>query len=55
MLNMEEKTGCVRRDMQCRKAASSILSAAQELAANENEHVAALARVIVEAAKGFEE
>lgn len=52
---MEEKTGCVRRDMQCRKAASSILSAAQKLAANEDEQVSTLARRILEAAKGFEE
>ena len=29
--NMEQKTGCVRRDLACRKATRAILDAAQEL------------------------
>jgi len=29
--NMEEKTGCVRRDLACRKASRTILTAAQTL------------------------
>lgn len=52
---MEEKTGCVRRDLQCRRAASAILAAAKQLAENDDKHVADLAGVIIDAAKGFEE
>ena len=53
--NMEEKTGCVRRDLQCRKAASAILSAAQQLSSNTDKQVRDLAGQIINAAKGFEE
>lgn len=53
--NMEEKTGCVRRDLQCRKAASTILSAAQQLSASTDKQVRDLAGEIINAAKGFEE
>ncbi len=53
--NMEEKTGCVRRDMQCRKAVGVIMEAAQKLAENDDSQVAALAQQIIAAAQGLEE
>ena len=31
LLNMERKTGCVRRDLACRKAIESVYEAAQQL------------------------
>ena len=55
LVKMEEKTGCVRRDMKCRKAASAILNAANELAPSDDEKMKHLASVILDAAKGFEE
>ena len=55
LVKMEEKTGCVRRDMKCRKAASAILNAANELAHSDDEKIKHLAGVILDAAKGFEE
>lgn len=53
--NMEEKTGCVRRDMACRKAAKTILDAAGALRHHEDKQVSDLAAVIMEAAQGLEE
>lgn len=53
--NMEEKTGCVRRDRDCRKAARVILTAAQTLAQYEDPNVSDLARQIVSAAQGLGE
>lgn len=53
--NMELKTGCVRRDMQCRKAASIIIDAAQRLAENSDSQVSRLARQIVAAVQDLEE
>ena len=53
--NMEAKTGCVSRDQACRKAASSILDAANLLTQNEDPVVSTLARRIVAAAQGLEE
>lgn len=55
LLNMEEKTGCVRRDMECRKAAQEILATAQLLCEYGDEKVAQLAGKIVAAAKSLEE
>ena len=55
LLNMEEKTGCVRRDMQCRQAAKQILSAAQLLSQNGDEYVSQLAGQILAAAQSLEE
>ncbi len=52
---MEEKTGCVRRAMQSRKAVNQILDAAGKLASYPDETVAALASAIVEAAQKLEE
>ena len=53
--NMEEKTGCVRRDRDCRKAAHAILRAAQALAQHEDPQVSDLARQIASAAQGLGE
>lgn len=53
--NMEEKTGCVRRDLACRKAASKILRIAHELELNNDTQVSDLAKQIIFAAEGLEE
>ena len=53
--NMEAKTGCVGRDQACRKAVSTILTAARELQKNDDPTVSALAARIVSAAQGVEE
>lgn len=50
LINMEEKTGCVRRDLQCRKVARQIMSLAAELAENSDQSVSDLARRILTAA-----
>lgn len=55
LVNMEEKTGCVRRDMQCRDAAKTILEAAEALTKINDETVAQLAKQILAAAKVLEE
>ncbi len=53
--NMEEKTGCVRRDLACRKAAAIILRNADALLDHPDENVSAVARKIAEAARELEE
>lgn len=53
--NMEDKTGCVRRAMQTRKAVNLILDAAGKLASYPDEAVSALAATIAEAARKLEE
>ncbi len=53
--NMEEKTGCVRRDREVRRALSKILSCAEILKSNPDETVSSLAAQIVEAVQSFEE
>ena len=55
LVNMEEKTGCVRRDMLCRKAAEEIRDAARQLAKSEDETVLQLAKRILDAANALEE
>lgn len=52
---MEEKTGCVRRDMQCRMAARKISGAAQQLSGCGDPFVADLAQQILTAVQGLEE
>lgn len=52
--NMEAKTGCASRDQACRKAAATILQAADLLRQNEDPVVNALARRITDAAQGLE-
>ena len=53
--NMEQKTGCVRRDQACRAAAQSILTAARKLSNHPDTAVSALAGEIIAAAGGLEE
>ena len=53
--NMEEKTGCVRRDLQSRKALREITVAAKRLEAHPDTDVKALAQRILTAAQGLEE
>lgn len=53
--NMELKTGCVRRDMHCRKALQTIQDAAKILAQNADAEVSALGQQILEAVQESEE
>ena len=53
--NMEEKTGCVRRDLACRKASGKILTLAKQLTGYEDQTVSDLARQIIAAAEGLKE
>ena len=53
--NMERKTGCVRRDLACRKAAQTILDAAQQLSELDDIKISDLARQIIDAAKDLKE
>ncbi len=53
--NMEEKTGCVRRDRRCRHAVGDIMQYAQALAQSGDPHTADLAQKIVDAARELEE
>ena len=53
--NMEEKTGCVRRDRVLRSAEEIILKAANELLLNENEDISGPARRIIAAVQGLKE
>ena len=55
LINMEEKTGCVRRDMQCRMAAREIRSAAEILLQQNDETVTQLGEKILAAARYLEE
>ncbi len=52
---MEEKTGCVRRDLQCRMAAQKIAKAAEKLSCNNDPKVVDLAKQILQAVGGLEE
>lgn len=53
--NMEEKTGCVQRAMETRKAVREILDAANKLITYQDEDVSVLAAQIIEAAQRLEE
>lgn len=53
--NMEEKTGCIRRDRACRKAAQDIAEAVQGLQNHSDPDVARLAGKILSAARELEE
>ena len=53
--NMESKTGCVGRDLACRRAAKTILETADLLQQSKDPSVSALARRIIDAAQGLEE
>ena len=53
--NMEQKTGCVSRDLQCRRAAQQILKAAGELEQYRDPQVSDLAAEITAAAMDLKE
>ena len=53
--NMEEKTGCVRRDLAYRKALKTIQQAAETLLDHQDDVVSNLGRKIVSTVKGLEE
>lgn len=53
--NMEEKTGCVRRALQARKAIRQIVTAANQLADYPDQNVSHLASMILTAAGSIEE
>lgn len=53
--NMEEKTGCVQRAMETRKAVREILDAANKLITYQDKAVSVLAAQIIEAAQRLEE
>ena len=53
--NMEKKTGCVRRDMQCRKTAHLVMQAAKKLSENHDPAVTELALEIIDAVRALEE
>ena len=52
---MEEKTGCVRRDRACRKAAEEIRSLAQQLLDHNDHDISDLACRILQLVQGLEE
>jgi len=52
---MEEKTGCVQRDLRCRRAVQSILEATGDLCESSDEQVSLLAQRIRAVAKELEE
>ena len=53
--HMEAKTGCVSRDIACRKAAKSILEAARQLQSHPDKAVSTQAEKIILAAHELEE
>lgn len=53
--NMENKTGCVRRDLACRKAARKIAELASQLLLHEDKRISDLANAILTEAHGLEE
>jgi predicted DNA-binding protein YlxM (UPF0122 family) len=55
LMNMEEKTGCVRRDLQCRKAARQIMQVAGKLAEHDDPIVSDTAKQILAIAGALEE
>lgn len=55
LVNMEEKTGLVRRDLQCRKALQTVALYAKTLSENSDPNVQAIAQKILSAAQSIEE
>ena len=53
--NMEEKTGCVRRDLACRRAVEKVRGLAEQLKVSEDNNVSGLAEQILTAIAGLEE
>ena len=52
---MEQKTGCVQRDLLCRRVISQILDAARQLNEIEDMNVSSAAQSIISAAQSLEE
>ena len=55
LVNMEQKTGCVRRDQRCRKVIEEILKSAMELRDSTDVKISAAAKRIISAAEALEE
>ena len=55
LLNMEAKTGCVRRDRACRKASAQIKELALQLVSQEDITISDLAHQILAVCAGLEE
>ena len=55
LLNMEEKTGCVSRNLACRRAVRQIIVSAQKLANHYDQEVSKLAQDILTAVGCLEE
>ncbi|MBR4864619.1 MAG: DNA-binding protein [Oscillospiraceae bacterium] len=55
LVNMEQKTGCVRRDQRCRKVIDEILRSALELRDSTDVKISAAAQRIITAAEALEE
>lgn len=53
--NMEQKTGCVQRDINCRKAVKIVRQVAMTFSEHTDEQVAAFARRILSVVQGLEE
>ena len=53
--NMEEKTGCVRRDLACRRVAEKVRLIAEQLKVSDDTNVSGLAEQILSAVAGLEE
>lgn len=53
--NMELKTGCVSRDLACRKAMRTVVDAAQALSTHPDPNVSAQVQRILDAARVLEE
>lgn len=52
--NMEQKTGCVSRDLTCRRAAGEILKSAKDLLSHSDQNVVEIARQILAVAEQLE-
>ena len=55
LINMEAKTGCVRRDRSCRKATEEIHKLADQLATSKDPNVVGIAAQILDLCAGLEE
>lgn len=53
--NMERKTGCVQRDLRCRKAVQIIRETAQQLSAHSDANVSTAGEKILSVVQGLEE
>ena len=53
--NMEQKTGCVQRDLRCRKAVKTIQCAVEQLCGHPDENVSATGQEILSVMQQLEE